>query len=306
MSRHVRRRRRLLRVHHPRPGPPRRYRRRAARADRLQRHGDRRLRTPRHHHPGHRPRPVRRGHPVAARLPRGTAAHRIRRLPLRRLRCQAPRRAPGRRDRILVLLAAGVLIEEAPTPDPRLLHARQRVRARHSGRPWPSPSPRSPVSSRPSSTGARPATPTARSRAPLTSPSDSSACSTRSSSGSRSKPSRRTRSSPRLAPTPPGCSFSAITTFVGGWAADLMHVFIVTSVLGLTARLPQRDQPLRSRPRRRGHPAQGPGPRPSAPRLAPTSRGDAQIVLGAVVVLAFAAAGADPYGQLLLLGQHPA
>ncbi|MGW0761999.1 APC family permease [Streptomyces sp. NPDC002814] len=103
---------------------------------------------------------------------------------------------------------------------------------------------------------------------------------------------------------PGGLFFSAITTYVGAWAADLMHIFIVTSVLasllafhnainryvlGLSEEgvLPGKLGRVHSRHR------------------SPYVAGIAQTVLGAVVVLGFWAAGADPYQQLLLWVNTP-
>ncbi|MEU5997290.1 MULTISPECIES: APC family permease [unclassified Streptomyces] len=103
---------------------------------------------------------------------------------------------------------------------------------------------------------------------------------------------------------PAGLFFSAITTYVGGWAADLMHVLIVTSVLAsllafhnainrYTLGLAEEGVLPKALGRVHG--------RHRSPYLA----GAAQTVLGAVVVVAFAAAGADPYAQLLLWVNTP-
>ncbi|MFH8494981.1 APC family permease [Streptomyces coeruleorubidus] len=98
--------------------------------------------------------------------------------------------------------------------------------------------------------------------------------------------------------------FTAITTYVGGWAADLMHVFIVTSVLASLLAfhnainryaLALAEEGVLPKALGRVHPRHG----------SPYVAGLAQTVLGAVVVLAFAAAGADPYGQLLLWVNTP-
>ncbi|EPJ33922.1 hypothetical protein STAFG_9010 [Streptomyces afghaniensis 772] len=98
--------------------------------------------------------------------------------------------------------------------------------------------------------------------------------------------------------------FTAITTYVGGWAADLMHVFIVTSVLASLLAfhnainryaLALAEEGVLPKALGRIHPRHG----------SPYVAGLAQTVLGAVVVLAFAAAGADPYGQLLLWVNTP-
>ncbi|MEU3522629.1 APC family permease [Streptomyces sp. NPDC038707] len=103
---------------------------------------------------------------------------------------------------------------------------------------------------------------------------------------------------------PAGLFFTAITTYVGGWAADLMHVFIVTSVIASLLAfhnainryaLALAEEGVLPRRLGRVH------PRHRSPYLA----GVAQTVLGAVVVLAFWAAGADPYQQLLLWVNTP-
>ncbi|MYX13318.1 amino acid permease [Streptomyces sp. SID8374] len=103
---------------------------------------------------------------------------------------------------------------------------------------------------------------------------------------------------------PGGLFFSAITTYVGPWAADLMHILIVTSVLasllafhnainryGLALAEEGVLPPLLGRVH----------PRHRSPYVA----GAAQTVLGALVVIGFAAAGADPYAQLLLWVNTP-
>jgi amino acid transporter len=98
--------------------------------------------------------------------------------------------------------------------------------------------------------------------------------------------------------------FTAITVYVGGWAADLMHVLIVTSVIASLLAfhnainryaLALAEEGVLPRRLGRVH------PRHRSPYIA----GTAQTVLGAVVVLAFWAAGADPYGQLLLWVNTP-
>ncbi|PBC63997.1 amino acid transporter [Streptomyces sp. Tue6028] len=103
---------------------------------------------------------------------------------------------------------------------------------------------------------------------------------------------------------PGGLFFSAITTYVGGWAADLMHVFIITSVLASLLAfhnainrygLALAEEGVLPRALGRIH------PRHRSPYVA----GIAQTVLGAVVVLGFWAAGADPYNQLLLWVNTP-
>jgi amino acid transporter len=103
---------------------------------------------------------------------------------------------------------------------------------------------------------------------------------------------------------PGGLFFSAITTYVGGWAADLMHVFIITSVLASLLAfhnainrygLALAEEGVLPRALGRIHPG----------HRSPYVAGIAQTVLGAVVVLGFWAAGADPYGQLLLWVNTP-
>ncbi|MEV6177231.1 APC family permease [Streptomyces sp. NPDC052015] len=103
---------------------------------------------------------------------------------------------------------------------------------------------------------------------------------------------------------PAGLFFTAISTYVGDWAADLMHVFIVTSVLASLLAfhnainryaLSLAEEGVLPRRLGRVH------PRHRSPYVA----GLAQTVLGAVVVVAFWAAGADPYGQLLLWVNTP-
>ncbi|MFF8449663.1 APC family permease [Streptomyces leeuwenhoekii] len=101
-----------------------------------------------------------------------------------------------------------------------------------------------------------------------------------------------------------GLFFTAITTYVGGWAADLMHVLIVTSVLASLLAfhnainrygLALAEEGVLPKALARVHPRHG----------SPYVAGIAQTVLGAVVVLGFAVAGADPYGQLLLWVNTP-
>ncbi|RPF32999.1 APC family permease [Streptomyces sp. TLI_185] len=103
---------------------------------------------------------------------------------------------------------------------------------------------------------------------------------------------------------PGGLFFSAITTYAGGWAADLMHIFIVTSVIASLLAfhnainryaLALAEEGVLPKRLGRIH------PRHRSPYVA----GVAQTALGAVVVLAFWAAGADPYQQLLLWVNTP-
>ncbi|MFE3764011.1 APC family permease [Streptomyces sp. NPDC059104] len=103
---------------------------------------------------------------------------------------------------------------------------------------------------------------------------------------------------------PGGLFFTAITTYVGPWAADLMHLFIVTSVIASLLAfhnainryvLALAEEGVLPAALGRVH------PRHRSPYLA----GAAQTLLGAVVVLGFALAGADPYQQLLLWVNTP-
>ncbi|MCX5608274.1 APC family permease [Streptomyces sp. NBC_00047] len=103
---------------------------------------------------------------------------------------------------------------------------------------------------------------------------------------------------------PGGLFFAAITTYVGPWAADLMHVFIVTSVIASLLAfhnainryaLVLAEEGVLPAALGRVH------PRHRSPYLA----GAAQTALGAVIVLGFALAGADPYQQLLLWVNTP-
>ncbi|EDY51008.1 APC family permease [Streptomyces clavuligerus] len=103
---------------------------------------------------------------------------------------------------------------------------------------------------------------------------------------------------------PGGLFFAAITTYVGAWAADLMHLLIVTSVLASLLAfhnainrytLALSEGGVLPRALGRIHPRHG------SPYLA----GIAQTALGAVVVLGFGIAGADPYTQLLLWVNTP-
>ncbi|MFE3899308.1 APC family permease [Streptomyces sp. NPDC059153] len=103
---------------------------------------------------------------------------------------------------------------------------------------------------------------------------------------------------------PGGLFFSAITHYVGGWAADLMHILIVTSVLASLLAFHNAIN-------RYGLSLAEEGVLPAAlGRIHPRHRspyvaGLAQIALGAVIVIGFAAAGADPYSQLLLWVNTP-
>ncbi|MFF3808645.1 APC family permease [Streptomyces bacillaris] len=103
---------------------------------------------------------------------------------------------------------------------------------------------------------------------------------------------------------PGGLFFSAITTYVGPWAAGLMHILIVTSVLASLLAFHNAIN-------RYGLALAEEGVLPAAlgrvhPRhRSPYVAGAAQTVLGALVVIGFAATGADPYAQLLLWVNTP-
>ncbi|MFI0779522.1 APC family permease [Streptomyces sp. NPDC021212] len=103
---------------------------------------------------------------------------------------------------------------------------------------------------------------------------------------------------------PTGLFFTAMTTYVGAWAADLMHILIVTSILASLLSfhnainrygLALAEEGILPRVFTRVH------PRHHSPYVV----GIAQTILGAVVVLAFAAAGADPYTHLLIWANTP-
>ncbi|MGV9315974.1 APC family permease [Streptomyces sp. NPDC003691] len=103
---------------------------------------------------------------------------------------------------------------------------------------------------------------------------------------------------------PGGLFFTAITTYVGDWAADLMHVLIVTSIIASLLAfhnainrysLALAEEGVLPKALGRIHPR----------HRSPYAAGIAQTVLGAAVVLGFAAAGADPYTQLLLWVNTP-
>ncbi|MFE6827754.1 APC family permease [Streptomyces sp. NPDC057690] len=103
---------------------------------------------------------------------------------------------------------------------------------------------------------------------------------------------------------PGGLFFSAITTYVGGWAADLMHLFIVTSVIASLLAFHNAINRYVLALAEEGVLPAALG-RIHSRHRSPYAAGIAQTVLGAVVVLAFWAAGADPYGQLLLWVNTP-
>ena len=101
------------------------------------------------------------------------------------------------------------------------------------------------------------------------------------------------------AKNPAGMFFTAMTTYVGGWATDAMRVLIVTSLfaalLAFHNAITRYTYALASEgalPRRLGHIH----PVHKSPYVA----GYAQTALAAAVVAGFAIAHADPYLQLLL------
>ncbi len=103
---------------------------------------------------------------------------------------------------------------------------------------------------------------------------------------------------------PAGMFFTAMNTYVGTWASDVMRVLIVTSIfaalLAFHNAITRYSYALASEgvlPRRLGHIH----PVHKTPYVA----GIAQTILAVVVVGAFAAFGADPYLQLLLWVNTP-
>ncbi|MEU9110520.1 APC family permease [Streptomyces sp. NPDC048483] len=103
---------------------------------------------------------------------------------------------------------------------------------------------------------------------------------------------------------PAGLFFTATTQYVGTWAANLMHLFIITSILASQLAfhnainrygLAMAQEGVLPGPLGKVH------PRHRSPYLA----GAAQSVLAAVVVIGFAVAGMDPYQQLLLWMNTP-
>ncbi|GAA5053058.1 APC family permease [Streptomyces similanensis] len=107
-----------------------------------------------------------------------------------------------------------------------------------------------------------------------------------------------------VAADPTGLFFTATTHYVGGWATDLMHLFIVTSILA-------SQLAFHNAINRYGLSLAQEGVLPGAlGRVHPEHRspyvaGAAQSVLALVVVTGFAVAGADPYRQLLLWVNTP-
>jgi amino acid transporter len=103
---------------------------------------------------------------------------------------------------------------------------------------------------------------------------------------------------------PTGLFFTATTHYVGGWAADLMHVFIVTSIIA-------SQLAFHNAINRYGFSLAREGVLPGIlGRVHPKHRspyvaGIAQSVLALLCVTCFAVAGADPYRQLLLWMNTP-
>ncbi|MFG2005492.1 APC family permease [Spirillospora sp. NPDC048911] len=103
---------------------------------------------------------------------------------------------------------------------------------------------------------------------------------------------------------PPGLFFAAMDTYVGVWASDVMYVLVLTSVLAAQLAFHNAinryafslaNDGLLPRALGRSHPR----------FLSPANAGALQSGLAAVVVTAFAIAGADPYHQLVLLVNMP-
>ncbi|MEV6342985.1 APC family permease [Actinoplanes sp. NPDC051851] len=103
---------------------------------------------------------------------------------------------------------------------------------------------------------------------------------------------------------PTGLFFSAMDTYVGAWASDIMYVLVLTSVLASQLAfhnainrysLSLAQDGLLPAALGRVHPRY----------LSPALAGGVQSVLAAVVVAGFAITGADPYLQLMLLVNTP-
>ncbi|MFI0977265.1 APC family permease [Streptomyces sp. NPDC021093] len=98
--------------------------------------------------------------------------------------------------------------------------------------------------------------------------------------------------------------FTAITRYVGGWAATLMHLLIITSILASLLAFHNAINRYVLALAEEGVLPAGLG-RVHPRHRSPYHAGFLQTGLGAVVVLAFAAAGADPYTELLLWVNTP-
>lgn len=101
-----------------------------------------------------------------------------------------------------------------------------------------------------------------------------------------------------------GLFFAAITTYVGAWAADLMHILIVTSVIASLLAFHNAINRYSFSLAQEGVLPAALG-RVHKKHRSPHLAGAAQTVVGAVVVIGFALAGADPYTQLLLWVNTP-
>jgi amino acid transporter len=102
----------------------------------------------------------------------------------------------------------------------------------------------------------------------------------------------------------PGMFFTIITTYVGSWAATLMHLLVITSVVA-------SQIAFHNAVTRYALALSAEGALPAAlgrihPRhSSPTTAGLVQSVLAVVVVVAFAVAGADPFTGLLVWVNTP-
>ncbi|AYA20603.1 APC family permease [Streptomyces alfalfae] len=107
-----------------------------------------------------------------------------------------------------------------------------------------------------------------------------------------------------VATDPAGLFFTATTRYVGDWAADLMHVFIVTSIIA-------SQLAFHNAINRYGYSLAKEGVLPKAfgavhpKHRSPYLAGIAQSILALACVTAFALADADPYRQLLLWMNTP-
>ncbi|POX40580.1 amino acid transporter [Streptomyces sp. Ru73] len=107
-----------------------------------------------------------------------------------------------------------------------------------------------------------------------------------------------------VAADPAGLFFTATTHYVGAWAADLMHVFIVTSILASQLAFHNAINRYGLALAQEGvlPPVLG---RVHPKHRSPYVAGVLQSVLALLVVAGFALAGADPYHQLLLWMNTP-
>jgi amino acid transporter len=102
-----------------------------------------------------------------------------------------------------------------------------------------------------------------------------------------------------VAADPMGLFFTATTHYVGGWAADLMHLFIITSILASQLAFHNAINRYGLSLAQEGVLPQVLG-RVHPKHRSPYVAGIAQSVLALLLVTGFAVAGADPYRQLLL------